>query len=528
MAMNLKGENQTMKQLKKWLGLALCLAMLVTLLPRLSLTAHAQVLSGVCGADGNGSNMTWTYDSDESTLTIAGTGNMRDYEDEWDSPWNQYAGSVTKLVISDGVNGIGAYAFAEFDAITEVTIPDSVTSINSCAFLECDNLSSVTIGSGLETLGINTFHSPNLAGFTVSSENQNFTNDSSGVLYNKEKTVLYKCPGKFQGSYTVADGVDCICSFAFAGNSGLTSVIMPDTVTTVLEYAFNSCAGLTSVKISNNITVINLGVFSFCSSLKEVKLPDSLTTIGMNAFWGCQSLTRVKVPESVTEIGMEAIGYGFLNDGWSTIDVLPGFTIYGCAGSAAEDYAKENGITFVRMDPTSGFCDVSPKAYYYQPMLWALEEGITSGTSDVTFGPKKTCTRAEVVTFLWNANGKPEPDTDDNPFLDVKPGKYYYKSALWAYQTGVTKGADETHFMPNSKCSRAQVVSFLWNSEGKPEPTSTDNPFMDVKESKYYYKAVLWAVENGITKGVDTTHFGPNQTCTRGQVVTFLYNALGK
>lgn len=162
----------------------------------------------------------------------------------------------------------------------------------------------------------------------------------------------------------------------------------------------------------------------------------------------------------------------------------------------------------------------------HKPIDWAVSTGITNGTSDTTFSPKKSCTRAQVVSFLWNAMGRPEPETDDNPFVDVKPGKYYYKPVLWAYQTGVTKGADATHFDPGGKCTRAQVVTFLWNTMDKPEPQSASNPFQDVKESKYYYKAVLWAVEMGVTKGTDTAHFSPNQTCTRAHVVTFLFRLI--
>ena len=176
------------------------------------------------------------------------------------------------------------------------------------------------------------------------------------------------------------------------------------------------------------------------------------------------------------------------------------------------------------------FVDVPLGKYYFEPVVWAYfhDPRITGGTDATHFSPNQTCTRGQVVSFLWNAMGKPEPDTTNNPFVDVIESKYYYKPVLWAVEQGITKGADDTHFNPNGKCTRAQVVSFIWNALGKPEPSSTDNPFVDVKESKYYYKPVLWAVEQGITKGVDATHFGPNQTCTRGQVVTFLYNTLAK
>ena len=171
---------------------------------------------------------------------------------------------------------------------------------------------------------------------------------------------------------------------------------------------------------------------------------------------------------------------------------------------------------------------MKPKHYYYNAMLWALERGITSGTSRVTFSPNDTCTRGQVMTFLYAAKGKPEADWSNNPFVDVKKSKYYYKPVLWAYQNGITNGVDDTHFQPNGSCTRAQVVTFLWALSGKPNPKAGSNPFQDVKKSNWYYTAVLWAYQNGITSGVDATHFGPNQTCTRGQVVTFLDALLGK
>ena len=128
-----------------------------------------------------------------------------------------------------------------------------------------------------------------------------------------------------------------------------------------------------------------------------------------------------------------------------------------------------------------------------------------------------------MVTFLWRAAGKPEPAGKDNPFTDVKAGAYYYDAVLWAVEKGITTGTSATTFRPDATCTRGQIVTFLWRSNDQPEPTKTDNPFTDVKADQYYYKAVLWAVEKGITKGTGDTRFSPDSTCTRGQIVTFLY-----
>ena len=176
------------------------------------------------------------------------------------------------------------------------------------------------------------------------------------------------------------------------------------------------------------------------------------------------------------------------------------------------------------------FTDVEEGKFYYEPVLWAYyhDPQITAGTSATTFSPNDTCTRAQVVTFLWRAAGAPEPETTENPFEDVKEGKYYYKAVLWAAETGVTSGTGKTTFSPDDGCTRAQVVTFLWRFAGSPEPTASTSPFEDVSDGKYYTKAVLWAAETGVTAGTSETTFRPNDTCTRGQIVTFLWGYMSE
>ena len=170
------------------------------------------------------------------------------------------------------------------------------------------------------------------------------------------------------------------------------------------------------------------------------------------------------------------------------------------------------------------FTDVADKAYYRDAVAWAVENGITKGTTATTFSPNATCTRAQAVTFLWRAAGSPKPETRAMPFTDVPVGSYYYDAVLWAVENGITKGTSDTTFSPNMTCSRAQIVAFLWRSEKSPAAGSR-NPFADVKSTAYYADAVLWAVENDITKGTTNTTFSPNADCTRAQIVTFLYRA---
>lgn len=177
--------------------------------------------------------------------------------------------------------------------------------------------------------------------------------------------------------------------------------------------------------------------------------------------------------------------------------------------------------------PVNPFVDVKEGKYYYNAVLWAVNHDprITVGTTDTTFEPKKNCTRAEVVTFLWRAAGAPEPTVTETSFTDVKMGRYYSKAVLWAVEKGITCGTSADTFSPNADCSRGEIVTFLRRFAGTPEPESTSCRFTDLKANAYYYKAVLWAVENGITAGTTDTTFSPKDPCTRGQAVTFLYRA---
>ena len=180
-------------------------------------------------------------------------------------------------------------------------------------------------------------------------------------------------------------------------------------------------------------------------------------------------------------------------------------------------FMKANG------NPQTGvFVDVATGSYYEDAVDWAVENGITKGTDDTHFSPDGICTRAQAVTFLWRTAGSPASKTRAMPFTDVPVGSYYYDAVLWAVENGITKGTSDTTFSPNMTCSRAQIVAFLWRSEKSPA-AGTANPFADVKSTAYYADAVLWAVKENITKGTTNTTFSPDADCTRAQIVTFLW-----
>ena len=180
-------------------------------------------------------------------------------------------------------------------------------------------------------------------------------------------------------------------------------------------------------------------------------------------------------------------------------------------------FMKANG------NPQTGvFVDVATSSYYEDAVDWAVGNGITQGTDDTHFSPDGICTRAQAVTFLWRAAGSPAPRSRTVPFTDVPAGSYYYDAVLWAVENGITEGTSDTTFSPNMTCTRAQIVAFLWRSEKSPA-AGTANPFADVKSAAYYADAVLWAVKENITRGTTNTTFSPDADCTRSQIVTFLW-----
>lgn len=204
-------------------------------------------------------------------------------------------------------------------------------------------------------------------------------------------------------------------------------------------------------------------------------------------------------------------------EGTATITVTCGTKSAACTVTVSKPLVPEV--------PGTAFTDVPAGAYYEEAVGWAVKEGITKGTSDSTFTPDGVCTRAQAVTFLWRAAGSPAAKASALPFADVKAGSYYDDAVRWAVENGVTVGTSATTFSPNATCSRAQIVTFLWRAQKSPAAGSA-NPFDDVAGSAYYADAVQWAVQKDITKGTGATAFSPDANCIRAQIVTFLYRSM--
>ena len=202
------------------------------------------------------------------------------------------------------------------------------------------------------------------------------------------------------------------------------------------------------------------------------------------------------------------------------------FTIYARYGSTGTGTRQLTGTVAIKIGQTMNFIDVKTTDYFYNSVKWAVGKNITNGTSSTTFSPYKSCTRAEIVTFLWRAAGSPEPTTTRNPFHDVNAVTHssYYKAILWASQKGITSGTSTTAFSPDQVCTRAQIVTFLYRYAGQPSGYYS-NPFKDVGATSEasYYNAIRWAVGKGITSGTSATTFSPYASCNRAEAVTFLY-----
>lgn len=202
------------------------------------------------------------------------------------------------------------------------------------------------------------------------------------------------------------------------------------------------------------------------------------------------------------------------------------FTIYARYGTTGTGTRQLTGTVAIKIGQTMNFIDVKTTDYFYDSVKWAVNKGVTTGTSSTTFSPYNPCKRAEIVTFLWRAAGSPEPTITRNPFKDVNAVTHssYYKAILWASQKGIAAGTSTTAFSPDQVCTRAQIVTFLYRYAGKPSGYYS-NPFKDVGATSEasYYNAILWASGKGITTGSSPTTFSPYASCNRAEAVTFLY-----
>ena len=440
-----------------------------------------------------------------------------------------FTGTATELTIPAEVNGhpvraIGEKAFLRCTKLVEIHLPEGITAIGESAFLECTALTQVELPDSLTELGRFAFY---------------------GCSALKEVTIpagisviscgaFHSCSGLT--TMTLPESVAVIDSHAFRDCTGLKEITIPEGVWCIGHQAFYGCKNLTGITIPGGVDTIYSRAFEGCTSLAQVTIREGVTTIDDYAFRKCKKLQAVTIPATVTDIGDWAFSgctglseITFCADapefGYQVFDQVTAVARYPQNnGSWTEDVIQDysGDLTWQPYAPVT-FCDVNAGDYYYDSVAWALTNGITAGVSETAFGPDGVCNRAHVVTFLWRSAGCPEPTSAENPFVDVKEGDFFHKAVLWAVENGITNGVDATHFGPTVPCNRAQVVTFLYRAMQSPAVGTAACPFTDVVRGEWYEPAVLWAVENGITNGLSADTFGVDTTCNRAQVVTFLY-----
>ena len=592
---------------KRLLSFVLAALMIASLLPATALAADI-VASGTCGAEGDGSNLTWTLDS-EGVLTISGSGDMHDYV--YSSPWHENGNQIRSVLMENGVTGIGNFAFFECISLTSMTIPDSVTCIGNCAFKDCSSLASVTIPDSVASIGVYAFcgctslksvtipdsvtsigdyafgFCTSLTGIWVDGGSSHYFSDASGVLFNKDKTVLAQCPGAFSGSYVIPDGVTSINDAAFVNCTSLTSVTIPDGVTNIGYEVFAGCTSLANMVLPNGVTRIGAEAFEWCTSMKNITIPDGVMSIGYDAFLNCKSLTNVYftgTEEAWNGITIDGgndalknanIHYNYVSHTHSYKDIVTaptctakGYTTHTCAcGDSYVDtyvdalgHAWDNGkvtkeptatetgvrtytctrcnetktesIPAVSVDVTQMFTDVT-KNWAYPGIQYCVTHGIMGGMGDGTFAPTGTTTRAQIVQILYNLEGTPAV-SGTTPFTDLT-ANWYKPAILWAYQNNVVAGTSPTTFAPDQPVTREQIAVILtqymfhvlkMNRTWTPADLST---FPDgAQVSRWAKEAMQDAVALGLINGTKApdgkVYLDPQGSAARQQVATILMN----
>ena len=398
--------------------------------------------------------------------------------------------SLKNVTFSANLSSIGDFSFEGCKSLETINIPNKVSSIGNSAFSGCTALTTVYLPTSVKTIGNGAFR------YCTSLADVYYAGDAA--QWNAIKIEPYNEP--LTGA-----------TIHYGGTAHTHSYTAAVTAPTCTEqgYTTYTCSCGDSYKSDYKDALghdYKNGLCTRCGA----KDPSAHT----------HDYKAVVTAPTCTERGYTTYTCSVCGDSYKGSYVDP----------LGHDYKNGTctrcGAKDPNYKPQANFTDVAPGSYCYDAVQWAVANGITNGTDATHFSPNAGCTRGQVVTFLWRAAG--EPTVSGNVgFVDVAPGSYCYEAVKWAVANGITKGTDATHFSPNATCTRGQVVTFMYRAEGEPA-VGGNVGFVDVAAGSYCYNAVQWAVANGITKGTDATHFSPNATCTRGQVVTFLWRAAGE
>ena len=532
---------------KRLLSFVLAVLMIASLLPATALAADI-VDSGTCGAEGDGSNLTWTLDSD-GVLTISGSGDMYDYSLSG-APWYGIRSRVKSAVIADGVTSIGYKAFDDCTSLTSVTIPDSVTSIGEYAFYNCSSLTSVAIPDSVTSIGYEAFF--NCTSLTSVTIPDSVTSIGADAFWGCESLT----------SVTIPNGVTSIEEHTFDYCTSLTSVTIPDSVTSIGDNTFDGCTSLTSVTIPNSVTSIGKGAFSNCKSLTSVTIPGSVTRIGVGAFASCTSLTSVTIPDSVT-----SINNGAFYDCSSLTDVY-------YAGSEAQ--WKAISISSNRNDDlltANIHYNYGSHTHSYKDVVTAptcTEKGYTTHTC--ACGDSYMDTYVDALGHAWD-NGKvtkepTETETGVKTFTCTRCGEtktetipklaheHSYDAVVTAptctekgYTTHTCACGDSYvdtytdalgHAWDNGKVTKepteteSGVKTFTCTRCGETKTESIPVVSVDVTEmfsdvtKNWAYPGIQYCVTHKLMGSTGGDKFAPTMTTTRAQIVQILYNLEGE
>lgn len=465
-----------------------------------------------------------------------------------------YNCSLTDIHWGKNLKSIGQYAFYGND-FEHLLLPDSLETLNKFSFSRCNGLVTITFGKGLSIIPDQAFQDsnnvvsytfgPNITKISSTAFNGNINHfdiyftgteeeynkvdmslDTSGqISYGNNPEIHFNshihdfesevtapnCQEKGYTTYTCNCGATLVSRYAPIIDHiyDEVGIVVPPTCT---DYGYTKYPCI----MCHASNTISDSVPPTGHSYKGTVETNPTCTVSGTMRYRCENCTSTYISQ------IDPLGHDYTN-----VEILKEATYYD--PGEKKSTCGTCGYELIEEIPTLVlFEDVTGKSYYRVPVIWAYESNITKGITATTFEPETECTRGQVVTFLWRAVGSPEPESDNNPFTDVAPGRFYYKAVLWAVENGITSGTTKTTFSPDDTCTRGQVVTFLWRTASSPVPTSEEHPFTDVDSARYYYKAVLWAVENNITSGITKTTFEPDSHCNRAQVVTFLYRHLAE
>ncbi len=478
---------------KRLLSIALVLCLVLALLPTAAFAAET-VQRGTCGADGDGSSVTWTLD-DTGLLTISGTGKI--VSGTGGCQWANKG--VAAVDIRSGVTGIGTNAFYGCDDLTVVVLPDTVTQLDDNALGNCGALSAILVDAA------------NPAYKAV-----------DGALYTKDGTVLVKAPSDAE-TFVVPEGVETIGSYAFFGAKALKNVYFPEGgLTAIGAMAFEFCTGLTTLILPAGVTDIGMYAFAHCSALRSIDLPASLTHVGDMAFLSAGPM----------DTGIAAVNYAGSEQQWSAIRFEDAVLDGARKNFNAEQHVFSAWVTDGARSCTQGEnlaracvndgCD---------RMQTAALPALGHVVLDYTVELQPAGIRAGMIRFRCARCGQDcilltDPEIPaSKQFTDVNPNAWSYPGIQFCAALGLMSGTSETTFAPAAVTTRAQLVQILYNLEGEPDMTGASTPFTDLTQN-WYKDAVAWAYQNNIVSGTSATTFSPNAPVTREQIAVVLMGFL--